>query len=719
MPNVARNLQNTEVRRLRGSQRPWQPARIPTVLVLALSLLSVPRAFGVGKELVGQQAPEISLAEAINAPKICTLAELRGKVVLLEFWATWCGPCVASIPHLEHLHREYGGRGLVVLGVSREQMERVEAFVEGRFRDKMTYPVMIDRDNETNKAYEVYSIPTAYLIDAFGKVVWQGHTMELKDEQVTEVLKTAAAVQQANLKSDDTDVRGVAAFLLGQYRADGAKELLMGMVKDQDASVQRRAATGLAALGEPTDALLRLLRQAAEDPETAVRVATLSALSRAGDKKAVSLAVEALGAADPVARRAAAAILGDLKNRKAAKPLAKAVDDVDPRTAKTAALALAEIDTKSSAALLRSRAADREHPARVWIAVALHRLGQDGTQERFQRLLHDQDVKIRRLAASVLTEMTDFNPTSLHTEVLRDEDAMVRRTAIRALTESDKPGAQEALQKFLTARISELLPEFSSTDNRERSRAARSVGELGPAAAPMLFKELEGVPVSGRTTLGSAIGRLGNPEVAVPAAERLANPKLHMSTRYAYEGVVRGGLEEAREIVSRLVKHESASVRESGIRLLPGYRDAEAVKALRAAMADPSLRVKAYAANSMARYGDKAAFAVLLSVANGTDPGARGLAISGLGYFKSKEATNAVAELAEKHRNMAYTAIYALQRQGTAAAAEVIGGYLKSDNANLAKRAQSALARMRVPEAKEILRAAGLIPVKKTPEDGE
>lgn len=696
-----------------------------TILVLALSVSGVPRAFGVGEELeaeglVGQQAPEISLAEAINAPKPYTLEELRGKVVLLEFWATWCGPCIASIPHLEHLHREYGERGLAVLGVSREPIERVETFVEGPFRDRMTYPVMIDKEDETNKAYDVYSIPTAYLIDASGKIVWQGHTMELKDEQIVETLKTAVAALHAKLKSKDANVRGVAAFLLGQYRAAGAKELLTKMMDDRDDSIRRRVAAGLAALGEPVDALLPLLRQAAEDPETSVRVAALNALSRAGDKKAVSRSIKALGATDPMVRRAAAAILGDLKDGKAAKPLAEAVDDADPQTAKLAALALAESRAESSAALLRSRAAKHQHPARVWIAVALHRLGEDGTQERFQRLLRDQEVKIRRLAAAVFTEMTDFNPTSLHVQVLRDEDAMVRRTAITALTKSDKPGAREALQKFLTARIGELLPEFSSTDNRERSRAAMSVVELGPAAAPMLFKKLEGVPVIGRAALGSAIGRLDNPEVALPAAERLDSPRLHMSTRYAYEGVVRGGLEEARDVVARLVKHEDASVRESGVRPLPGYGDAEAIKALRAAMADPSLRVRAYAASSMARYGDESAFAVLMRVADGEDVGARSLAISGLGYFKSREATDAISGLAEKYQNMTYTAIVALHRQGTADAAKVIGGYLKSDNAKLAKLAKSALTQMRVPEAEEILRAAGLAPEpSRTPEENE
>src|SRR5688572_3718320 len=86
------------------------------------------------------------------------LSSLRGKVVLLDFWATWCPPCVASMPHLQKLQDELGGRGLVVLGVNQEpgREEQVKRFLD---RQKLTFPSVVD-PGKIHVDYGVFSFPT-------------------------------------------------------------------------------------------------------------------------------------------------------------------------------------------------------------------------------------------------------------------------------------------------------------------------------------------------------------------------------------------------------------------------------------------------------------------------------------------------------------------------------------------------------------------------------
>ncbi len=125
-------------------------------------------------------SPEIRAAEWIDEQPV-KLSDLRGKVVLLDFWATWCTPCRQTIPKLNALHKKYGGRGLVVLG-----MTDFEGHVEGRAatraeelayfrrfkRDKnIAYGFAVaDSKKETARDYGVVTIPTAVLLDRRGRV---------------------------------------------------------------------------------------------------------------------------------------------------------------------------------------------------------------------------------------------------------------------------------------------------------------------------------------------------------------------------------------------------------------------------------------------------------------------------------------------------------------------------------------------------------------------
>lgn len=113
-------------------------------------------------------APDFSLAR-LNGGDL-TLAELRGTPVILNFWASWCGPCRLEMPHLQEVSTAHGDN-LVVLGVNLSQrendMDDVPAFVE---EFGLTFPVVLDEDGEVAKLYKVRGQPASVFIDADGIV---------------------------------------------------------------------------------------------------------------------------------------------------------------------------------------------------------------------------------------------------------------------------------------------------------------------------------------------------------------------------------------------------------------------------------------------------------------------------------------------------------------------------------------------------------------------
>lgn len=114
------------------------------------------------------QAPDFTLSD-IGGGAV-SLSSLRGRVVLVDFWATWCPPCRESIPELNALYGRYKDRGLVVLGVSVDRGLDLASTVGAFARDNgLTYPVLLD-DKGVNKLYSVSSIPAMFLIDKEGKV---------------------------------------------------------------------------------------------------------------------------------------------------------------------------------------------------------------------------------------------------------------------------------------------------------------------------------------------------------------------------------------------------------------------------------------------------------------------------------------------------------------------------------------------------------------------
>jgi len=121
-------------------------------------------------------APAASWTTTAGEP--LTLASMGGQVVLLDFWATWCKPCVKSMPELDAMYRDYQKQGLMVVGVSVDQGEdrakKVKKFLE---KKPVAYPIVIDSAESSSwEAFNVSALPTLYLIDREGHIVerWIG-----------------------------------------------------------------------------------------------------------------------------------------------------------------------------------------------------------------------------------------------------------------------------------------------------------------------------------------------------------------------------------------------------------------------------------------------------------------------------------------------------------------------------------------------------------------
>jgi len=114
---------------------------------------------------VGQAAPEFEVASLTGETK--RLSDLRGKVVLLDFWATWCPPCRKGLPETQQLHREFADKGLAVLAISDEDSKTVEPFLK---QNSYSFPTYLDAKGAAGKIYKVEAIPTVVIITREGRL---------------------------------------------------------------------------------------------------------------------------------------------------------------------------------------------------------------------------------------------------------------------------------------------------------------------------------------------------------------------------------------------------------------------------------------------------------------------------------------------------------------------------------------------------------------------
>jgi peroxiredoxin len=129
---------------------------------------------GLAWSSVEGPAPDFSLPDANGNP--VTLEEYAGQVVLINFWASWCGPCREEMPHLEALHQKYEPLGFAMLGINVEEDSAVaDDFLS---TTSVSFPILYDRNNEVSQLYDVIAMPSTVILDREGNLRYVHHGYE-------------------------------------------------------------------------------------------------------------------------------------------------------------------------------------------------------------------------------------------------------------------------------------------------------------------------------------------------------------------------------------------------------------------------------------------------------------------------------------------------------------------------------------------------------------
>lgn len=139
---------------------------------------------------LGSGAPDFTLPVAGGGN--LRLAEQRGRVVLVNFWASWCGPCKVELPQLDRLYEKYRASGFVLLGVNIDDNPRAAADLAARLG--MRFPVLLDSERKVSRLYDVSAMPSTLLIDRDGRLrhLHRGYRSgyeNLYDQQIRALLK--------------------------------------------------------------------------------------------------------------------------------------------------------------------------------------------------------------------------------------------------------------------------------------------------------------------------------------------------------------------------------------------------------------------------------------------------------------------------------------------------------------------------------------------------
>jgi len=281
-----------------------------TLAAFAAFALAAPAARALD---IGDPAPPIEVKTWLKNTPV-TLESAKGKVLVVEFWATWCQPCRQTIPHVNSLHKKYNDKDVILVGLTEEDEETAKKFMDTMVMD---YHVGIDDASKTNSAYMkgIAGIPHAFVVDKAGKVAWHGHPLagmagvikelvagEFDVERSKKLSAFKEQLQEAARRRDVTKMMAVVdemikavpddpdgyrikrAMLRDQGKDDEAWDALIAMAKacPKEVGVLIEAALSLATAGDlerrDLPAALAFAEQAAKgaEPDSTGVFATLA-----------------------------------------------------------------------------------------------------------------------------------------------------------------------------------------------------------------------------------------------------------------------------------------------------------------------------------------------------------------------------------------------------------------------------------------------------------
>jgi cytochrome c biogenesis protein CcmG, thiol:disulfide interchange protein DsbE len=158
-------------------KNPFDSTTIGIVVLLLLAMVLIPKYVFGKTAMSGKPAPDFTVGMVLNAERISAgtpptqvkLSELKGKAVVLDFWASWCGPCRAEAPIMNKLAERYRNKDVVVMGVNTDDAEGNALVFANQMR--LAFPIAYDADQSAARAYNVSGLPTLVVISRTGKIV--------------------------------------------------------------------------------------------------------------------------------------------------------------------------------------------------------------------------------------------------------------------------------------------------------------------------------------------------------------------------------------------------------------------------------------------------------------------------------------------------------------------------------------------------------------------
>jgi len=188
-----------------------------------LLLLGLAAQTGLRAASIGDPAPAVFVERWVKGAPVKIGPGTN--IFVVEFWATWCGPCKRSIPHLTELQKKYADKGVVVIGVSDEKVETVQPFVAAQ-GGGMDYRVVVDSSKRTfnlwMKAYGESGIPHAFVVGTNGLVLWHDHPMSGLDQALERITQGTFDLERA--RNFETGERYIKQYTLQVCKPNAAEK---------------------------------------------------------------------------------------------------------------------------------------------------------------------------------------------------------------------------------------------------------------------------------------------------------------------------------------------------------------------------------------------------------------------------------------------------------------------------------------------------------------